>query len=504
MNPNPFIRNFDNQPDPDETRSEYQRYARKVRHFLWWAAGRSPELMQNCGPVTKMKATATGVFMTVVIFPLSLVAMANLLSMGQLWAPFCFIGGLFWAVAVFSVDRTILVFHRNTPDVHANNQDGQTTNNWKTWGKIATRFGLAIIVSLVITEALIVTFLRGEINTNLDTKAEIAIADAEAKANSSIGDRKATLITENAGLKKHLENLQSRRNELETEMLCEADGTCGTGLRNEGPDYRRKQTAYQRAAEEYATSRGEIDGKIATNNEQLAKLEDIVQNAKKAREESEKQASGFLARHEALFSVIWKSYSALLLYLLMALGLALLEMTPLLQKALSNDDEYDRLIRLEEGEAALNEEMQRGTCNILKAIWKRVAEFIDTGKPKMRDEERGLVRIVHQALVWTLRQRLLGENPDDSMIVINIYVIGHPGVDASIELPKSTAETITLTDLDDEVVKIGKKLDEDGRSQFVWAQNSNGGEVFVTAPLLKQLNADNCVQLLYGKSDSWH
>lgn len=504
MNTSKFTENFD-KSESDERQNKTFSVADTAHHFLWWAAGRSPELMRNCGPVTRMKATAVGVFMTIVIFPLSWVAMMNLLAMGQLWGPFCFLGGLFWSVAVFSVDRTILVFHRNDPDVHTNqlNDHKKPGKNWKTWGKIATRFGLAIIVSVVISEAMIVTFLSGEINAQLATQVEIAIADARTKATLDIGDQKTALSRENAELKEQLENLHSRRNELEAEMLCEADGTCGTGRRNEGPDYRRKQAAYLRAADEYRTEREDIDDKITANNTQLGDLDKLVEDAKKARAESEEQANGFLARHEALFAVIWKSWSALLLYLAMALGLALLETTPLLQKTLSTDDEYDRLIKRDETEAALMDRIHYEICEVSEAIWKRVAEYIKNGKPKVQDEESGLVRYVYQSLLRSLMERLSDENPADFKILINLNVIGHPGIEASIELPKSVAEIITLVDLDDEIDKIGKRLDEDGL-QFVWAQNSSGGEVFVGSPLLEQLNDDYSVNLLYGKAYGWH
>lgn len=491
MNTSKFTESFD-KSESDERQNKTFSVADTAHHFLWWAAGRSPEVMRTCGPQTRMRATAIGAFMVGVVFPLSVVAMTNFMAMGKSGAFLSFIFGLFWGGSVFFVDRTILVFYRN-----------ENPRDWKANGKLATRFALSIIVSLIVTEALIVRFLSGEIEAQLAAQVEMAVEDAGAKAAANVGVKKGVLITENAVFKKQLADLESRRNKLESAMLCEADGTCGTGLRNEGPDYRRKAAAYKRAADEYTTERGDIDNKITANNTELANLDELVENAKKARAESEEQANGFLARHEALFAVIWKSWSALLLYPAMALGLALLETTPLLQKTLSTDDEYDRLIKRDETEAALMDRIHYEICEVSEAIWKRIAEYITKGKPKVQDEESGLVRYVYQSLLQTLMGRLSDESPADFKILINLNVIGHPGIEASIELPKSVAEIITLADLDDEIDKIGKRLDEDGL-QFVWAQNTSGGEVFVGSPLLEQLNDDYSVNLLYGKAYGWH
>lgn len=493
-NLNPFIRNNNNDPQPGPAeQNRFLRVITALQHFLWWAAGKSPAIMERCSRNTQMKATAVGFFMSVVIPVLSWVAMGRLLTMMQFGLLVCFFGGLFWAVAVFGLDRVVLLFTT-------------AAKGWTAWVKASLRFAMALIVSLVITEALIVLFLNGEIEAALAERVESRVAVAGAKAKVENDARKVELQEENKRLQTRLEALEQTRNQRESEMLCEADGTCGTGQKGEKKEYDRKKAAYERAAGDYAADREVLNAKVVANEKELTGLEDDVRNRKEIKEKAETQANGLLARHEALMGIVFNSFSAFMLYIAMAFGLGLLETTPLLQKMLSAPDEYDRKVRDEEtnlnNESRLSEKMLRDSVTMKMTLWDRVVAAIRSGKSDVPEQEKPLVGRVYSAIISSLLAQLFGGRDDANSDIVEIVfgVQNYPDIELVVQRPGPIAATLTIADMSDEIEKIGNRLPHNGHGpqQFLHAESSLGKELWVHEPLLEQVESDRRVVLIFG------
>ncbi len=493
LNPFTSINDTDPRPEPAVKRTWCLHLIAAIQSFFWWSATKSPAIMQRCSRHTQMKYTSVGIFMAVIIPILSWVAMSRLLTMMQFGLLVCFFGGMFWAFAVFGLDRVVLLFTT-------------TVKSKVAWIKASFRFTMALIVSLVITEALIVLFLSGEIESALADRVEKSVAVAALKARNENEVRKTELQEENKRLQTRLEDLERARKQREDEMLCEADGTCGTGQKGERQEYERKKAAYLRAADDYAAERDVLNTKIISNEKELAGLEDDVRNRKEIKEKAEKQANGLLARHEALMGIVFNSMSAFLLYAAMVLGLGLLETTPLLQKMLSPDDEYDRMIRNEEAnlndENRLFEKMAKDSVMLKITLWNRVVAAIRSGKSKVPKQEEPLVGKVYSAIISDLLARLFGWNSDSNSDLVEIVfaVANHPDVELIIQRSTPLAATLTIADLADEIEKIASKLPQNGHGpqQFLRAESSLGKELWVHEPVLGQIEGDQRVVLVFG------
>lgn len=501
-NLNPFTRNNDTNPqfEPAARGTWLLHLIAAVQVFFWWSATKSPAIMRRCSRHTQMKYTAVGIFMAIIIPILSWVAMNRLLAMMQFGLFVCFFGGLFWANAVFGLDRVVLLFTT-------------TVKGMVAWIKASLRFAMALIVSLVITEALIVLFLNGEIESALADRVEKSVTVAAAKAGNENKVRKTELQEENKRLQTRFEVLEKTRKQREDEMLCEADGTCGSGQKGESQEYDRKKAAYERAANDYAAERDVLNAKIISNEKELAGLEDDVRNRKEIKEKAEKQANGLLARHEALMGIVFSSLSAFLLYAAMVLGLGLLETTPLLQKMLSPGDEYDRMVRNEEGhlndESRLLEKMAKDSVTLKITLWDRVVAAIRNGNSDVPKQEEPLVGKVYSTIISDLLAHLFGGYGDSNsdlvdsnsdLVEIVFRVANHPDVELVIQRPRHLAATFTVADLTDEIEKIGSKLPLNGHGpqQFLRAESTLGKELWVHEPLLGQVESDRLVVLVFG------
>ena len=491
---NPFTRKMDEpQPATNAGPGWFLRLAVVLQDFFWWSATKSPVIMRQCTRHTQMKYTAVGVFMAVIIPILSWVAMSRLLTMMQFGLFVCFFGGLFWANAVFGLDRVVLLFTTAVKGKAA-------------WVKASFRFAMALIVSLVITEALIVLFLNGEIEAALADRVEKSVTVAASKARKENEARKVELQDENKHLQTRLDALEQTRKQREDEMLCEADGTCGTGQKGERQEYDRKKAAYERAAGDYAADREVLNSKIVSNEKQLAVLEDEVRNRKEIKESAEKQANGLLARHEALMGIVLSSFSAFGLYAAMVLGLGLLETTPLLQKMLSSSDEYDRMIRNEEAnlndESRLSEKMAKDSVTLKITLWDRVVAAIRGGNSNVPKPEEPLVGKVYSAIISSLLAQLFGGNDDanSDMVEITFGVANHPDIELVVQRPRSLAATLTIADMSDDIEKISSKLPQNGHGpqQFLRAENSLGKELWVHESVMEQIESDRRVVLVFG------
>jgi hypothetical protein len=484
--------NNDSQTELDERPSTLVLIAINFQRFLWWAAGKSPAFMELCGVNTRMKYAAVGLFMAVVIPILSCVAMGRYLALMQLNIVICFIGGVFWAMAIFALDRVILLFTA-------------VGNGVSKWLKAGLRFLMAFIVSFLIAEGLITLFLEGEINAALANRVESRAAAAGAKARAENETRKTELIAENSQMHGRLDASESKRTEAERMMLAEADGTDGTYVPGEGKYYERRKQAFDRASADYNAQTDALSGKIIANEKEIQTFEDDAHTRKEAKEKAEQQANGLLARHEALMSIVFGSFSAFLIYICMTLTILLLETTPLVQKLLSDGDEYDRMIRAEEGhihdENSLSDQMSRQSVILKRTLWERVYRFIREGRD-LPDAEKRLGGQVYSALISSLLEQLFGSTGQADLGKVDILfnVADQPEIDMTLQLPTSAATSVTIGDLNDEIEKIGMKLPQNGHGpqQFLKAETSLGREIWINEPLVEQLESDKRVVLFFG------
>ena len=217
----------------------------KITHF---AAGIDSETMMNCSSAEKNKYAILG---TLVYIPLvtGMVAMA---FVGSYYTSNVFILAaicLVWGGVVMVIERALI--------------SGLRPHTW-SWA-VPVRFILAIAMSCIITELIMLFCFKADINQRI---AEINAFQTEqmyATGNSRVEELKAEL----AERKKILD-------EKERAYLDEIDGRNGTGIHGYGPSAKAKEVALnqERAYYEDAKQRleAEIDAASDRRDENVGKL----------------------------------------------------------------------------------------------------------------------------------------------------------------------------------------------------------------------------------------
>ncbi|MFN0279196.1 MAG: DUF4407 domain-containing protein [Pyrinomonadaceae bacterium] len=490
-NLDPFRIHDDPDRQPKSEPSWLRQIAEAARRFAWWAAAKVPNLVAHCSPNTQMKCTAIGVYIVVVLPILAFVAMFQFLRPLQLgiWG---FVGAIAWAVFVPLLDRLVLLYQTGAKGA-------------AKWIKAGIRFAGAGVTGLLVTEAIITLLFSFTIDRAIRARIDTQVAQTEARARVESTTRKEELLQDNASLQKRLDDFKAIRDEANRLRNAEADGQLGHAP-GEAQHYNRRKGDWERASAEFEAERLIVEPKIAQNDIEIAQLEDNVKKRAQLAQEAEENSRDLLSKHQALFSIIFSSPSAAGLYGLMFLALLLLETAPLLQKVISNEDEYDRMVSEQETQLTesnkLSDQMSRDAIRLERTAWERAYKVIRDGRNLPVSEAR-VQHKLHAAVIASLLRRLFGFAPVDGLdqvIAIRFTVLNHPGVELTVQLPKPAADATTLGDLTDEVEGIAERLPHkgDGPQEFLEARTSLGREIFVHEPLAPQLESDKRVVLIYG------
>lgn len=475
---------------PQSEASRWISFRRIVRRAFWSIAGKDPDIVEACSAGTQMRATATGIYMVTVIPILAFVAMFQFLKPLDLGVAGV-AGATVWAIVMPLLDRLVLLF-----------QTGATVA--AKWIKAGFRFAGTIIMGLLVTEALIIMFFASTIDRAMRQRIDTEVSQATTQAREENAEQMNVLTAERKLLQDRLESFRSARDEADRLRHAEADGELGHA-RGEGIHHARRKEAWERAAAEYEVERGLIEPKILQIEQDIRKIEESAQTKIGLVQDAEERSRDFLSKHQALFAIVFSSPSAFLMYGLMFLGISLLESAPLLQKVISDEDEYDRRAAREESdreaENQLFAEMSRDTVVLRRTLWGRVVTFIRDGRPMLPKTEERLGDRVHGALIAKLLEQLFGEPEEEKGTAsIRFSVMGHFGNELFVQLPGSVAATATLNDFADEIEKVAAQLPRSGQipQQFVKAETTLGREIWVHEPLYGQLESDHSVVLFFG------
>lgn len=207
-------------------------FLRKLTHA---AAGVDPVTMAQCSSAEKTKYSILG---TLVYIPLvtGIVAMTFASSYFThnvlLIAAVC----LVWGGVVFVIERSLIAGLR------------PHTMSWV----VLVRIILAVAMSCIITELLMIFFFRADINTRIAEKNS-----AQTEALFAEGDARVE------GLKADLAHHKQLLDEKEKAYLDEIDGLNGTGLHGYGPSAKAKEEALLLERAFYEEAKRSLDEEIA-------------------------------------------------------------------------------------------------------------------------------------------------------------------------------------------------------------------------------------------------
>lgn len=214
------------------------------------AAGVDAATIAQCSTAEKNKYSILG---TLVYIPLvtGVVAMAFACSYFTdsvlLTAVICAV----WACLVFVIERALIA--------------GLRPGKW-SWA-IPVRVLMAVAMSCIITELLLIFFFQADINRRIAEKNAVQTEQLYLSGNSQIEDLKADLARRKQLL-----------DEKEKAYLDEIDGRNGTGIHGYGPSAKAKELALVQERADYEAAKiqlkKEIDAASARRDESVSELKD--------------------------------------------------------------------------------------------------------------------------------------------------------------------------------------------------------------------------------------
>jgi hypothetical protein len=300
---------------------------------------------------------------------------------------FAAIGGIAWGLVILNLDRWLVV---STP---------RLKTKLGTIALALPRVGLAVLIGMVVSTPLTLAVFESEINAEIRV---MAAEEEDAFTQKLAGDSRYAQIPADkeriellqadladgvseddiaqhpviADLQARLADLTAQYDAAVAALLCEADGTCGTGDAGEGPatDARRadrdrlgaeREALTQELAITEAQVRSQLEAQEAqTSIDQRQQLEDLQQEVRAAEEVRADEiaahdaavgnSDGILARLSALERIQEDNPMLATAHWMLFAFMTAIECLPIIFKtmlALAPPSLYDRLLALNEDKA---------------------------------------------------------------------------------------------------------------------------------------------------------
>jgi hypothetical protein len=356
---------------------------RTIRDQLLTISGANRAVLQDA-PKERTKQVAMGAVLLSTAAIAAVSASYALYLALHLWVPFAILGGLAWGLVILNLDRWLIV---SSP---------RLKTKLGTLAMALPRVLLAVLIGAVISTPLTLAVFSSEINAEVKVMA----AEKEAAFNTQLendsrykqlpkmqeqiqalqddlahGVTDADVMKDRAvlDLQRRLDAVTQQYNDANAAVLCEEDGTCGTGIPGIAAAAREKVATRDRLASEVQRLQDQLTAlkpqvrqqlvaqdakKSADQRVQLHALQTQVADAQRRRDaeiaahrEAVGQGDGILARLTALGRIQDGDSSLATAHLMLFLFMTAFECLPIIFKtmlALGPPSLYERLVALEE------------------------------------------------------------------------------------------------------------------------------------------------------------
>ena len=476
-------------------KAESSSLVTRIRHFLRWCAGGDNRLLDQCAG-EQLKFTASGM-MVVIISCVAVVSFSYFFNQNFEVTPLqALLGGFGGAAIIFNVDRLILVFHRKGPG---------------EWLRAVPRLLLTVSLSFVLMDPLILHTFRRETEVQMQRTSQTVVTEARETAAARYQKEKDELIGTNQNLQTQLDTARQFSEEKRKELIGEIEGATGSGVAGRGRTAAEKQNAFDEADAEFKSLKNDIADKTAQNNQRLQEIRLAIENEVKLVADAQSNATGGLARHQALFAIIYNNPSALLKILPLFLVCFLFENLPLMLKLTAKPGKYDALVEAEETNGRAEVEQERDLAGenrrrfreAQNSVADRISESVSAGTDDDldSDDEKNMARLFRLLILRKLARDLFGkdgtERQSDFGANITVAVVNQPNWEVVLQPPASVREELTLADLEGDLAAIVQRisLQEKKPVSISKVSNSKGFEIWKEAPLLPQLEVDTTILL---------
>ena len=348
-----------------------------MHKILVWASAADPKVLAQCPSETvRYKAMGAAILTTAAIAAVSATFAASMAL--RLPAVVAAIVGLCWGIAILNIDRLLVGGIHRRDTVRGNLLVA------------IPRVALALLIGAVVSAPLVLQIFAGEINAQLDLDRRAALADFTKSLDNDpryvqipalttkvqqLQQTADGVLTADVSKDPDVARLQTQYDQLNTQYLraeqnvvCENEGTCGSGNVGKGPAYDEKVKIRNRLAAQLADRKTELDNaRIAASAAQATSGKKVQAGAatdvKTAKQDLAAMIAGrkadlaaytanatddrgLLARLQALDNLRSRNATLGTAYLTLMALLAALEMLPVLAKlmmSLGDPSTYEKV-----------------------------------------------------------------------------------------------------------------------------------------------------------------
>ncbi|HYR10415.1 MAG TPA: DUF4407 domain-containing protein [Longimicrobium sp.] len=331
-----------------------------MKRFLLFCSGANTEVLKSC-PTDESKYVGIGatILLTAILASLS-GGYALFTVFGSTLAAVPF--GAFWGVVIFNLDRVIVSGMRKQKAV------------WIDFLYALPRLGLSVLLAVVISRPLELRLFEAEIIEQWErTQLQKRNADRDTIVAGDAA-RIATLNAEKDTLQGEIDARSREFQAAEQAWMKEKEGSAGTGIPGEGPVFAEKERIMNNADLRLKETEGRNRPLIDKRQREIDSIKAAQDSRFAQTSKVSDQASGFLARIEALGVLKEKSRTIHWASIFITLLFIALEIAPVMVKLLSTFNPYrpyDELLEQREFEVV---ELARQQVKVRRHALKARAE----------------------------------------------------------------------------------------------------------------------------------
>lgn len=358
---------------------------RRFKKLLWTSSGATEEL-EECPPSEQNNYEMLGgsVVMVAAIAAVTSGVAASY-QFDEVWL--VLLTGVIWATIVWNLERSILTSQHGRLVAPVNEEWMETLKRWA--GLVISglwRFGLAVLVGVLVAEVFLISFFRGPIDKHLRAKQRGEVSQLRSEYQSridslrSIRQRLASQIDEKQELVNDYRALQSA--EVAGDKV-EIRGIETTGDRGDGEVASRFIGLVSGSEDVLARTRGRVQPRIDRIDSLTASIRADLEDRVSAFRSN--FSNGVVTRFQALHEVSEERPSIWWAHVWLFGLLILVDTFPILMKWKVGGGPYDQRIRTELEKARLEEQMEREVAHGAQPLQKEAA--LNKAKKKIKAEE---------------------------------------------------------------------------------------------------------------------
>lgn len=387
--------------------------------LLIWCAGADPATLATCSVREQMKYATLG-FTMILVAVFAGFAFGTAVHEATATMLSAIPSGVLWGVMIFSIDRLLMI------SIHKP-EASQEKKKEMVFG--AMRLLMILVVSFLVSDSALQKLFAHEIEAELAAMTRESATAARLRAEETYSADLEEWRKRKKEIEEVLENLRQEWQGKEGAAIKEAEGIAGSGIPGKGNLYHEKRESAEVARQTYLQSSAAYKDELGRTSDLIKNAEDATDQAQSETGQTQRKATGMLARNKALYRLVRSDFGAGVIFAALTLALMLVESLPLTIKLFSKRGEYDVSAELVEREHVLkaNEfskareaeitQVTAASIQLKKAIITRTLDSATNGNVTvLTDEEKRLALQMRTGALYDLRQSFAGSRGSEDRL----------------------------------------------------------------------------------------